>query len=121
MTNKTWIVLAFVFTGLISGLISQYFYPDNDYPPSDLWLMPIYVGLVFLWYRLDSDERLYQRSVWLNVSIIAISVIALPYYLFRSRGAKHGFIATCIALLVYAAGIVATVIGQLTIYYGIQI
>jgi uncharacterized membrane protein YoaK (UPF0700 family) len=43
--------------------------------------------LNFWWYRLDSDVRLYRRSSMLNVGIIAFGIVAIPYYLARSRPA----------------------------------
>jgi len=39
----------------------------------------------FAWYRHDRDERNYPRSLLLNMGIIAVVYIAMPYYLVRSR------------------------------------
>lgn len=41
--------------------------------------------LIFYWYLLDSKHQGYQRSVLLNIGVVAVTWVALPYYLFRSR------------------------------------
>jgi hypothetical protein len=43
--------------------------------------------LSFCWYRLDSDARLYRRTALLNVGIVMFAILAVPYYLVRSRPA----------------------------------
>ena len=43
--------------------------------------------LCFYWYRLDSLARGYRPSVWLNVGVVALAIVAVPYYLVRSRPA----------------------------------
>jgi len=43
--------------------------------------------LIFCWYRLDSDARLYRRTVLLNIGIVMAAIVAVPYYLVRSRPA----------------------------------
>jgi uncharacterized protein YqgC (DUF456 family) len=45
--------------------------------------------LGFYWYRLDSDERGYRRTRWLSTGIVALTVLAIPYYLARSRPRGH--------------------------------
>ena len=41
--------------------------------------------LIFAWYRVDSDIQGYKRSPFLNVGVAAFAVLAVPYYLVRSR------------------------------------
>ena len=45
--------------------------------------------LGFLWYRHDSDERNYKRSLGLNIAMIGLVIVAMPYYLLRSRPSGH--------------------------------
>jgi hypothetical protein len=72
--------------------------------------------LVFSWYYLDSDERDYPRTPLLNVMIVAVGLVAIPYYLFRSRGARRGlrafgmFLLALLSWLVLSA--VALAIGE---------
>lgn len=41
--------------------------------------------LCFAWYCRDGDARSYIRSRWLNIGIIILTVLTVPYYLWRSR------------------------------------
>lgn len=41
--------------------------------------------LTFAWFWIDSEFRAYKRSPFLSVSIVALGVLAIPYYLLRSR------------------------------------
>ena len=120
MALKSWVVLGFLALSFIAGFAGQYFYPGMDFAPTDIWLLPVFALLLFLWYRIDSEERSYRRSPWLNVCVIAIAILALPYYFFRTRGLKGGSIATVTMLLVFVLSGVLTVAGQYAAYYGLQ-
>jgi hypothetical protein len=57
---------------------------------------------IFFWYREDSDEQQFQRSLWWNVGILILALVAVPLYLVRSR--PHGrrlaaLLKMCAALL----------------------
>lgn len=39
----------------------------------------------FVWYCRDGDARLFIRSRWLSVAMVIAAVLAIPYYLWRSR------------------------------------
>jgi hypothetical protein len=47
----------------------------------------VFSFLCFFWYRLDSDARLYRRTALLNIAVVMMAPLALPYYLLRSRPA----------------------------------
>ncbi len=49
--------------------------------------------LMFAWYVFDSNERSYRRSAFLNLTVIAVPAVGVPYYLFRSRGLRKGAVA----------------------------
>ena len=121
MTAKSWLVLVFLAFAFIGGVAGQYYYPGRELPPSDLWLLPVSVFLVFAWYRKDTEQRGYRRSVWLNLFIIGIAILALPYYFVRSRGFKGGALATVVMLIVFLVGAILTVAGQYAVYYGLQV
>jgi len=106
--------------GLLDGIVSQYLFPQRYYPPSDIPFMIAVTLLVFSWYRLDTEQYGYRRTRWLNIGVVAFAVLALPYYFFRTRGAKNGFIATgifVVAVLIYS---MLQSVGQYIILYGIQ-
>ncbi|CAN7562656.1 hypothetical protein LJR143_003918 [Pseudoxanthomonas sp. LjRoot143] len=120
MASKIWVLLGFLGLSFIAGVVGQYYYPGVEFSPVDIWLLPVFAFLLFLWYRIDSEQRSYRRSPWLNASIIAVAIIALPYYFFRSRGLKGGAFATTAMLLVFVLSGVLTVAGQYSAYYGLQ-
>lgn len=41
--------------------------------------------LIFWWYWTDSTLRSYRRSPLLNVAVVSLAFLAIPYYLVRSR------------------------------------
>ncbi len=49
---------------------------------------------LFAWYRRGANERGYRRPLSLNIMMVVAAIIALPYYLFRSRGLSRGIAAT---------------------------
>ena len=81
-----------------------------------LWVSIIVVSvLIFEWVHLDASERHYPKSKWLNLGILAFSIIFVPVYLFRSRPkgqklrALAGFVLALLAYLGfgYAGSLVA--------------
>jgi fucose 4-O-acetylase-like acetyltransferase len=45
----------------------------------------IFSVLIFGWYYLDSNDHSYQRSRLLNIAVVALALVAIPYYLVQSR------------------------------------
>jgi amino acid transporter len=120
LNPKTIVLLAFAVVSFIAGMVDQYFYPGVAFPPSAIAYAIVGILLIFAWYRLDSDQRGYRRSIALNASVIAIAVVGLPWYLFRSRGAKRGLIATLIAVVLYVVFAALSLAGGYAAYYGLQ-
>ena len=51
-----------------------------------LWVSIIVVSvLIFGWVHLDASERHYSKSKWLNLGVLAFSIIFVPVYPFLSR------------------------------------
>jgi hypothetical protein len=95
MSNyKNWMLLAIPFVALLNGIVSQYLNPGAEYALSDIPFIFLGVTISFMWYYYDSEEIQYRRGVFLNIGIIAIGIIAFPYYFFRSRGLKKGVFYT---------------------------
>ena len=120
MRRKNIVLLVLALTSFLAGAVNQYFYPGVDFPKSDIPFILLSLFLLFYWYHLDAIEQSYRRSVFLNISVILIAALAMPYYFFRSRGFKKGLIATVgfFALIVLFNFI--TVGGQYATYYGLQ-
>jgi hypothetical protein len=72
--------------------------------------------LVFTWFLADTREHGIDASPILKVMVVAIALVAVPYYRFRYMGAKRGFIFVgkvlggFVALVVFATA--AILIGE---------
>jgi hypothetical protein len=78
-----WNLLFFTLFGVVDG----YYRAASLQEPG--WLSLLLTVLtsfsLFYWYYRDSEERNYPRNPWLSIGMVALSVLALPYYLCRSR------------------------------------
>ena len=117
---KSYVLAGLALCAFLSGAMGQYMRPGANTAPSDIWFIGASVLLVFLWYWLDTMQRSYRRTPLLNFGVIALGIVALPYYFFRSRGAKGGFIALLLSILTLLfLGFVGTG-GQWATYYALQ-
>ena len=74
---------------------------------------------VFIWCGLDSRERGYKLHRLFGFAVIFLGLVALVYYLFRSRGLRGGFVSFG-WLLVYIIGCYVVVLfAALVIYAGL--
>jgi hypothetical protein len=67
--------------------------------------------IMYAWYYYDSEYFKYKRSVILNIMIVAVSIISIPGYLYRTRGFKKGSIKSVIFLLLLITYIILAIIG----------
>ena len=102
MPRTKQVLWALVAVALASGLAGAFSLEASTAGLLELLSLAAYIGLIFAWYYSDSEARSYPRSGALNFLMVIVVPLALPYYLFRSRGAKLGFLALskCIAFLV---------------------
>lgn len=70
------------------------------------------LALVFAWFWIDARHRAYRASIVLRVAMLLLTVVALPYYLFRSRGAVGGLKALALSILVFAGTMLAYRVGS---------
>ena len=42
--------------------------------------------LVFWWYRNDKTQRQFRTGAFQYIAVVALALVAVPVYLFRSRG-----------------------------------
>jgi hypothetical protein len=70
------------------------------------------LALVFAWFLIDARERGYKASLLLKIAMPALTIVALPYYLLRSRGLAAGALALARAALVFAGTMVAYRLGS---------
>ena len=108
MGNKKRLVLALILlASLAAGFLERG-------APSDTWLTTqavLSIALVFVWVLLDSRERGYRMSWGLKAALICLTVFALPYYLFRSRGWKAGSISFAWAWGMFIAAMLCYRVG----------
>jgi hypothetical protein len=70
------------------------------------------LAVVFAWFVIDTRDRGYRASIVLRVAMLALPIVALPYYLFRSRGATGGIKAMASVVLVFAGTMAAYRLGS---------
>lgn len=58
--------------------------PGWTSPGIDLLWIVVQLLLLFVWLAADS-RRLGYRLAWMNIGIVALAVLFLPVYLYRSR------------------------------------
>jgi len=83
------ILCIWFFQGLI-GASSPYSSRAIYYPNSDYIFYFLALLIIFQWYRLDSDSVKYKRSIGMNIGILLLPALALPYYFYDSRGFIQG-------------------------------
>jgi hypothetical protein len=121
MAKQKHIALAlFLLLAFLSGLARQFFAPGEVLSRVDVPFLLVSLFLTFIWFRVDSEQLGYRRSPILNVMVLAITFLALPYYFFRSRGFLRGSIATVLFLVVAVAYSMLQVGGECAVYYGLQ-
>jgi len=70
------------------------------------------LAIVVAWFLLDARARGYRASIALKVAMVPLTVLALPYYLLRSRGIAGGLKASVLALLLFVATMAAYRLGS---------
>ena len=120
MNPKLLTLLALVTVSFAQGAVGQFIYPGRIYTKSDLIFALAGAILIFVWYRLDANERGYRRSPWLSIAVVGVTIVALPYYFFRSRGARGGSIALGISLICAVCLGLITTAGEYVTYYALQ-
>lgn len=119
MTNKKRLLLwALALISLMIGFIEQG-WMSGDANASGLLMVHavLSIAVIFAWVRLDAKAIGCSRSWPLNLLMVVLTVFALPYYLFKSRGLKAGTVAIAWAMLVFVAVMLAygagSVLGKL--------
>jgi hypothetical protein len=111
MTSKGSLQLAMVAVSVATGTATVL-------APSPAWreglsaLFAISISfLVFAWYCVDAREHSYCRRWLLDFGVAGATLIGLPWYLFQTRGALRGGLATGGFVLGYLGLVVASVVG----------
>jgi uncharacterized membrane protein len=116
MPPKAWYVIFAIFVlAFVDGATSIFLYrPGQQLAPSSFAISVAALGLVFVWYRLDSDSRQFKRTPLLSIAVVGVGIVAMPYYLFRTRGLRRGALATFAFLLMVLGYSAIQYVGQAT-------
>lgn len=106
-------ILASLALGFLDGVTAYLLFPGQPFAPSSLLISIAALFLIFLWYRLDSDSREFKRTPLLSIAVVGVAFLALPYYLFRTRGFRQGALATLVVLIVAIGYSAMGYVGQL--------
>ena len=93
--KKQLYIIAFVIAPVL-GAFAQLMAGEALFSIWDFPAALIFVLLLFIWYRLDTNERGLQRHIWGNCAFVYLTAIAMPVYLFKSRGWKKGIKTTLV-------------------------
>lgn len=72
----------------------------------------IALAVVFGWFVVDARGRGYKASFALKLAMPTITIVALPYYLLRSRGLRGGARALLLLALAFAGTMIAYHVGS---------
>jgi hypothetical protein len=82
------LVLVLLFIGVaVSGAFDGYHLARNEATPAPLNLALTFMlgAISFAWYYFDAAQIPYRRPKLLDVAVIFLAPIAVPFYLIRSR------------------------------------
>ena len=111
MKPKTVALAGVLLTGLVSGAFDVVFERAGGTARLIAEVGPLIVGLafIFMWLHYDGLQVGYRRSALLNIGIVALGIVFIPVYLYRSRppGARGPmflrFVGICVLWLVVSA------------------
>lgn len=75
------------------------------------------VSLIYWWYHDDKRDRAFLAGRWMNIGMIALAIVTVPIYLFRSRGAKDGAIASVLFVITFFGAVASLVAGAVVGQY----
>jgi len=110
------LMLLLLYISALSGMTSYLEVRGIEEPPwSVIVTMLLSSSLIVWWYWADSTSRSYRRSPLLNVAVIAVALVAVPYYLLRSRekGQRFKAISKLFGFLALVVG--AAMVGALSV------
>lgn len=120
MHLKTKLFIVGAVLAFLSGVSTQYFYPGEIYTPSDIVFLFAGAFVIFWWYVLDAREKKFKRNPFLDILVVGVSIVAVPYYFFRTRGVKGAIVATLLLIAIMFFWGILGVAGQHTTYALLQ-
>jgi hypothetical protein len=87
MKPKSIIIAASSLVSFLSGASEVWFTGAHSPVPEFALFLPIIIslGLILTWVHIDSKEHNYVRPAIINMGIVALALVFIPIYLFKSR------------------------------------
>jgi hypothetical protein len=95
----------------ISGVINAKFYNTSFQPQLTLLEGILFSALVYFWYHKDKLYCKYKAGKFLNMTIAAFPIVAVPVYLFRSRDMEQSQKAFAMFLAIVAYNLSLMIAG----------
>jgi hypothetical protein len=106
-------ILANLALGFVEGASAYFLPPGQMFGPSSFAITIVALVVIFMWYRADSDYRQFRRTPLLSMGVVGLPIVAIPYYLFRTRGFRLGALATVVVVLLAIGYSAMGCLGQL--------
>ena len=115
--TKRLILIAGAALSFVAGICAKYSEPYGGI--AEVQLITAIVGsfLTFTWFLKDCQQRSYAKSKLLSIGVLALAILALPYYFFHTRGLREGAKSTLWYLLVVVGSMFLGAAGSIFIYY----
>ncbi len=120
MRTSRWIAIGlWVALGVMMILEVSYNPAIGSDPSGFAFLQTLVIALfMFGWYLADSNENNITRPMWLNIAVVLVGFLALPYYRFRYFGARRGFIFLATVIAAFIGTVIAVSVLLAAIYGG---
>lgn len=105
---KTHVLLAFCVGSFLSGGAAS---PELALTPLEMFWVASLAALIWMWYRLDSEQRGFQRTPVMTATVILVAIVGVPWYLIRSRGWPAAQLAVLQAVGLFMLSTVLTAAG----------
>jgi hypothetical protein len=79
--------------GFGEGAVAGRFYGGASLDAARVAITVVNTFVVFVWYRNDSIARSIWPTRLMSIAMAGATILALPYYLFKTRGFKRGLSA----------------------------
>lgn len=76
----------------------------------------VFTLFIFGWFLADASERGHSPSLLLKIAVVAVGVLAVPFYKFRYFGPQAGFTFIGIVVLAFIATIAATYLVEMIVH-----
>ncbi len=103
MTTHRKIIFILLMLSIASGLVDGYYaHLARITPgPANLLFAFLFTAAAFAWYYFDAKARSYHRRKLLDIAVIVLNIIAIPYYLIRSREKGHRLKSVALFFLLF--------------------